>query len=185
MILALDISKRSTGYAHCSVAGGDLPDYGSFQGAASCKSNGAAGFAFTNWLTGLVRDIQPELIVAERPFSGPGKNTTVATSHVLHGLIFAAEIVAFGFRAQFRDVAAQSWRKSFIGHGRPADPKAATIKMCAMRGMSPKNDDEADAIGIWFHTSMAEAVQPATQLRLTKKARERSNGKKRVRKPRR
>lgn len=70
-------------------------------------------------------------------------------------------LAAFKGFAGVSEPVVNSWRSAFIG--RSAAPKeiadtkarrewikAETIKACKMRGLSPKNDNEADAIGILF-----------------------------------
>lgn len=47
-------------------------------------------------------------------------------------------------------VAPDTWRKAFLGHGYPPDPKDACIKMWKSLGVIIDQHDAAEAGGVWF-----------------------------------
>lgn len=71
-------------------------------------------------------------------------------------LAFSLQAVAFeaawanGVR-DLHEVAAPTWRKTFIGHGFPENPKQAARDKCDHFGWTYGSEDEAEACGVWFH----------------------------------
>ncbi len=144
-ILALDLSKRSTGWAE--GYGAQAPTTGTvgFDG----RTRGHDGGEFQSWLRDKLINYRPHLVVYEAPlFSARAKGST-NTLMVLMGLSYVTEIVCSGRGLVYFSVAVSTWRKAFLGHGFPDDPKAATMNMCQALGWSPQNHDEADACGVW------------------------------------
>lgn len=94
----------------------------------------------------------PRFVYYEAPFNpfASGQTSNQATSG-LRSLATVAAAAAVNANAVARPAHVQSWRKVFLGHGRPPNPKEATMARCFELGWEPKNDDEADAAGVWFY----------------------------------
>ena len=68
------------------------------------------------------------------------------------GLAFQTEVICESVGIDYRTVAISTWRKMFLGHGRPKDPKPLAIKTCQTLGWKIDGDDNrADACGVWAH----------------------------------
>jgi hypothetical protein len=153
-ILALDLSKRSTGWACASVTDAK-PSYGHWVLGSEFTSNGRVfGKLHQNMseLNGLGRI---DCVFYEDAINIlPGaQHTNVHAIKLASGLIAHAESwgEAMGCRI-VRAVNMATWRRSFFGnigrkHGR-SDLKDYAMERARQLGCTPRNDDEADAIGI-------------------------------------
>lgn len=157
-VLALDLSKTSCGYA---VGDGDTPPrLGSSRFVGETPPLLLS--AFQRWLTSLVRSTGATMIVNETTLKFSGRETTnqrgqkkflggSTASLVLMLRLEAVVLSTAGLQfLPHREVAPQTWRKDFLGHGRPSDPKAAALAMCETLGWETAGiHDRADAAGIW------------------------------------
>lgn len=145
-ILALDISSAATGFALGDGTGPPVTGRAAFGG----RGRGAAGAAFAKWLRDLLLVERPGLVVAEAALFTAGPRAGVEVARMLLGLSFMAEVVCEMQAVRHLDVPVQSWRKAFLGHGRPQNPKRAAIAMCTGLGWDVGGDDNrADAAGVW------------------------------------
>lgn len=139
-ILALDIATR-TGWA-CGAVGGE-PRWGL---ATFLHSDvGAFASAYDHWLSDMITVEQPDLLVFEAPILP--RQTTIATARKLMGLAFLTELIAFRRSLACREVSIQTVKKFFAGHGHA--PKAEMINAARRQGWNVKDDNEADALGVW------------------------------------
>ena len=144
ILLALDISKRSTGVAIGDGSRAPALSALGFEGG----NLGQIGWTFQRWLRDQLVAINPVLVILEKPFVG--KTDDLWRQQLMLGLGFVAQTTAAMRRIPVKVVAVQTWRKAFLGYGRPTSPKEATIRMCQMlKWPCGKNDDMADAAGIW------------------------------------
>jgi hypothetical protein len=79
----------------------------------------------------------------------PGK-TTAQTVYKLCALAGMAEWFGHRIGAATRQVQQQDWRKHFLGRGTGGRDELKRLAMEAsrLRGWAPKNNDEADAVGV-------------------------------------
>ena len=145
IILALDISKRRTGAA---VGVGANPPHTTSQ-AFTGETMGAVGAAYTRWLRDKLRVDKPDLVAFEAPLLSAQAKGSTDTLMILSGLCFTTMTLCSIHKIRCVSVAVSTWRKAFIGHGFPTDPKAAALSMCASLGWTPRNHDEAEACGVW------------------------------------
>lgn len=164
-VIALDLSKRSTGWA---VWMGDHTPvrYGSWELGSEYTSRGQTFAKLHANLLDLRAIARFEALYFEEPIN-PTKlkgHTNIDTLRVLSGL--AAHAESFGHALGLRIVQGiniDSWRSAFIGRinssaakakakaaGKSATDslKSLTIERCRQLGFNPRNTDEADAIGI-------------------------------------
>lgn len=153
-VIALDLNSK-----RCGVACGGERD-----GAPRCYSWPLFGMASEDdmarsWavlytsISDLCKVIHPRFVYYEAPFNPQdGKGHTNAQA-IRSGLSLAAIAMAAGRNsgAVTKPGHTQSWRKTFVGQGRPADPKEATLARCRLLGWKVNNHDEADAAGLWAH----------------------------------
>ena len=145
-IAAFDISKRSTGVA-CGDADGPPR---SWVAHFDKPTAGGVGAAFSRFAQGVIKDNDAEVIVYEQALLVADRNASASTTRLLVGMTFALETVAHVAGVPIYAVAQQTWRKVFLGHGRPQNPKETCIRMCASLGWSVDHDDNrADACGVW------------------------------------
>lgn len=182
-ILALDLSKTNTGWAVWDGASAK-PLYGSWVLGSEYSSD---GMVFAKVHERMMEHHQVfgfEYVAIEAPIS-PAQlqgNTTIQTIRLASGI--AAHVHSFAHAFGLRpviEVNVSSWRPDFIGkiHDQQAKAdarrrkkagdsrasardslKALTIARCRQLGMTPKKDDEADAIGILTYCLLTRNVQP-------------------------
>lgn len=145
-VLALDISGASTGVAIGHGAEAPRSFAVSFDGA----TRGHVGAGFAKWLRDLMIVEQPDLVVFEAPLRQSDENTSIDSVRLLTGLSFTTETICAMRGVKSYEAHVQSWRKVFLGHGRPANPKKAALAMCQMLGWDAGGShDRADALGVW------------------------------------
>lgn len=154
MLLSLDLNTKRCGLGFGGPQDGS-PRLGTWQlfGTADEDALARSCAALYRSISDLCKLIHPQFVYYEAPF-----NPQDARGHTNHqavrGLLsLAAVAMAAGRNAGAMTYPAhvQSWRKSFCGHGRPENPKQATIARCNLLGWSVANDDEADAAGVWAY----------------------------------
>lgn len=146
IILGLDIAPGATGAA---VGDGSSPPR-SFVAQFAGKDRGAIGAKYMAWLRDLLVMERPDLVAFEAPLVKIDRQSSVETTRLLMSLAFLTETMAAMRQIKSTEVNMQTWRKAFLGNGRPADPKGETLRMCAMLGWDTGGlHDRADAMGVW------------------------------------
>lgn len=112
-------------------------------------------------ISDLCKLLHPKFVYYEAPFNPQDARGKTNAQAIRSGLSLAAIAMAAGRNAGAitKPISTQTWRKTFCGHGRPEDPKAATVARCKMFGWSVANDDEADAAGMWMHAMLIHYPQ--------------------------
>ena len=165
-ILALDLATRS-GFAHwrpgAPVVLGtkDMPKTGADVGWFLDE--------FCKWLQPTIVSMRPVRVVFEAPILRGPNQTNIDTARKLMCLAGMTEMVCRWEKAPCFEANVQAVRRHFIGNGRTPRKaaKAATIERCKLYGLSPRNDDEADAFALldYYATIRGEAVPwPRTAL---------------------
>jgi hypothetical protein len=166
MILALDISKRSTGFALWEE-GSHSARYGTWILGSELTPNGATYCKLHQQMHDLYRLSKFEHLFFEEPLH-PAKlqgHTNIDSIRVLSGL--AAHAESFGEAMGMRTINAvnlSSWRSKFIGPQKRGTKrvtlKELSIERCRQLGWKPKNDDEADALGILDYACTFRGIVP-------------------------
>ena len=76
------------------------------------------------------------------------------TSFKIHGLEAVACEVAYGMNIPVTFFNQTTWRKSFLGNGRPPDAKKEAKKMCDRMGIKVTSLDAAESVGVVFHLNV-------------------------------
>lgn len=100
-------------------------------------------------------------------FEETKSGASLATFFKVHGLEFVACLVCSRLNIPAVFVNQSTWRKDFLGNGRPADPKKDARKMCAAMGIECTSDDAAESAGIvnWLdHTLNPYGIRAANDL---------------------
>lgn len=143
-VMGLDISKASTGVAIGDASGPPRVLRARFTGS----THGQIGWSFLKWLRELCIVEAPDLICAEAAFVAA--HNDLYTSKLMLGMDMTAQIIAAMRGVEYQPVAVQTWRKAFLGNGRPDNPKRAAIRMCTQLGWDVDGShDKADACGVW------------------------------------
>lgn len=153
-ILALDLSKTSTGWALASHDD-EMPRYGSWE--LGIKDT-PPGRIFTNLhqrMSDLHAETPIEGVFFERPLqqNQVSGNSNITNIENAVGLASHAQSWAYVMKCRVcYSVAIKTWRNFYIG-SQPKDTKRArfkklTMQRCKQLGFSPRNDDEGDALGI-------------------------------------
>lgn len=182
--LALDLSKTSTGWAAWSD-GWDKPRYGHWVLGSEYTSRGGVFAKLHQNMADLHQALcRFEFLFVEEPIS-PAQlqgGTTINTLRLASGLAAHAESFAhaMGIR-RIQEFNVSSWRPAFIGRIDDAAAKAEarrakkagdtrasardalkalTMARCRQLGMTPRKNDEADAIGILTHGLLVSGITP-------------------------
>lgn len=141
-ILALDLATR-LGWA-CGRPDGE-PSYGTKVLPSTGEDIGRFAEAYNEWLLDMITLESPGLVVFEAPILAG--QTTLTTARKLTGLAWHTEFVCRLREIRCAEHHLQSVKKFFAGSGR-AD-KAAMIAAARRQGWDPKDDNAADALGLW------------------------------------
>lgn len=165
-ILALDLSKARTGWALWETDS-DSARFGHWPLGTEFTSDGQTYRKLREEMAALTMLFTIDYIFYEEPLRAEvlhGK-TNIATLRVLTGL--AAQTECLGAELECRKVVPvhnKTWRALFIGRqkrGTQRDTlKDLAIERCKQLGMRPRNDDEADAIGLLDYGCEALGVMP-------------------------
>ena len=167
MIVGLDLSFGSTGY--CIGDAESDPIFGSLSFNDLSHDNKRYA-VYLKWLSARLKEHQPEIVGYEAAFQGINPKTT----QVLFGLAAITEAVSEIRGAKTVPVAINDWRKNIWGRGTVNgyyDPiqgknvsrrdalKEASVRFTKGLGFEVRNDDEADAIGVWLYTHLHRGNQ--------------------------
>lgn len=165
-IIALDLSKRSTGWAIWQD-GWDAPRYGSVQLGSEFTTDGQTYVKLHQVLSDLRMAVSKfETLYFEDPINPTalGGHTNIDTLRVLSGL--AAHALSYGHAMSIRaqSVNITSWRRFFIGK-MPRGTKSKEWKDYAderarQYGWKPRTNDESDALGILDYACELQGVTP-------------------------
>lgn len=181
--LALDLSKRSTGYALWD-RGWEKPIFGHWQLGSEYTSDGQTFTKLHRCMGDLFKIAAFEFLYYEEPITPAQLQgfTTIQTINLAVGL--AAHAQSFGHAKRCRIIKAvniETWRKYFIGTDLSNEAKAVarrkrkagdnkasardalkglTIARCNQLGFDPRKDDEADAIGILDYALELNGIVP-------------------------
>lgn len=165
-ILALDLSKRSSGYAVWKD-GSPNPIHGLWVLGSEFTTDGQTYCKLHQNLSDLRQLVRFEHVFYEQPLRPEvlTGHTNVDTLRVLAGLAAHAEsfAAALGCRS-IQAVHQASWRKHFIGRmPRGTKTKAwkdYAMERCRQYGWKPRRDDEADALGLLDYGCELKGIVP-------------------------
>lgn len=169
-ILALDLSKNSSGWAYYE-RGADRPYHGCWTKIASeyTEERGQIFYQLYRELTNTFATMPFDRIYAEEPINHlPQAVQTNAESVRLHlGLASTVELFAYTKRCgAVRWVNMATWRRFFLGptpkgEKRPKgfDLKFLAIRRCKELGFNPQKHDDAEALGILDYALDAEDIR--------------------------
>ena len=183
-ILALDLSKTSTGWAYWDKKS-DRPQYGSWRLGSEYSTEGAVFAKLHQNMAELHQVMRFSELYFEQKID-PAKlagHTSINTINLMSGLEAHAKSFAHAYRLRIcKPVSINHWRASFLGRMEVADARAAaraarkagnerasarddlkalTKARCKALGFIVKNDDEADAIGVLdYAIDLSGAVPP-------------------------
>ncbi|GJE13669.1 hypothetical protein [Methylobacterium longum] len=151
-ILALDLATK-TGWA---VGSPDSePRYGTKVLPSTYEDIGRFAAAYNEWLLDMITLESPALIVFEAPILAG--QTTLTTARKLGGLAWHTEFVCNLRQVRCAEHHLQSVKKFFAGSG--CADKTAMIEAARRHGWDPKDDNAADALGLWACTVHEKAPQ--------------------------
>lgn len=176
-VLALDLATK-TGWAYDALDGRS-PISGTYVLPHLVRNRARAFLALHNWIEKMVDHHAVDALAWEEPltvyahagwdgggFGGSArKDPDVAYS--LIGLAVVAQLT--GARLGLRELPCnvQTVRMSFMGRGRPANPKAAVLAQCSRLGWRAEDHNAADAIAVWYHAkvNLCTGWQPSLGIR--------------------
>lgn len=167
IVLALDVATKTgwcvDGPATCP------PRAGVFALTGGADGIGRACYRFSEWLCQMFATWKPEVVSFEAPLmGGHGVVMNANTARLLISLCGHVESCAHGYGIRCLEEHVQSVRKSFLGHGRPDNPKKAVVERCKLLGWSVTDHNAADAVALWTHTKLhidkAFRVEAATPM---------------------
>jgi hypothetical protein len=165
MIWALDISKSCTGIAIGRP--GAVPRVVSIRAGEGADDQVAVS-KLGRWLIDALKVDPPDHVFYEAPLNIiPGRwdaedqrvkatgnpRTTIA----LAKMVGVVEFICGMKSVALRTANVQTVRAKFLGHGRPEHPKQRAQAMCRALGWGDVNQDEADALAVWWYACMQTA----------------------------
>ena len=166
IILALDLSKRSTGWA-CWSDDLDNPIYGTWALGSEFTSDGQTYAKLHQCLADLRAVMKFEFVFYEQPLRPEvlQGSTNIDTLRVLSGLAAHAESFAYAVGCWgIHAVHLAVWRKHFIGRmprgTKTKQWKEYAIERCRHYGWNPRRDDEADALGLLDYGCSLKGITP-------------------------
>lgn len=165
-ILALDLSKSSTGFAlwETSMA---RPVSGTWSLGSSMTTTGQACINLHQRLNDLYSVSPFDIVIYESPLNlDSGKLVTSAdTTFLLIGLAVHVDSFSEAKRIRkYRCVNQTTWRRHFIGSmkrgTKTTQLKAYSMERCSQLGFNPAKHDEAEAIGILDFMCEMEGIIP-------------------------
>jgi hypothetical protein len=164
-IIALDLSKRSTGYAIWQPET-ERPFYGSVQLGSEFTSDGRCCLKLHRVLADLHKVHKFDRLYFEKPLTQieRGGNSNAGNDIQLK-LVGHAESFGEAFRLRtIMGVNISSWRKFFVGRmprgTKSKDWKAYADERCRQYGWSPRTTDEADALGLLDYCCELQGIIP-------------------------
>jgi crossover junction endodeoxyribonuclease RuvC len=159
-ILTLDLSG-STGWS-CGDSDGE-PRYGTLTLPKTGDDVGRYLLAFDEWFRAMLAVEHPAVVVFEAPIYREGK-TAIATARKLMGLASHTEYVCALLSVRCSETHIGTIKAFFAGHGRAE--KADMMATARLYGWAPRNDHEADALGIWASAVHHYCPQHAARFRM-------------------
>lgn len=166
--LALDLSKRSTGWAQWKE-GWDKPIYGSVELGSEYTSIGATCAKLHRELAAIHKLTPVHWCYIEKPLTAAQLhgNTNADALFILAAIAAHAHSFAYakGWAGQaVQEINITSWRRHFLGK-MPRGTKTKTLKelsmeRCRQFGWAPRGDDEADALGLLDYALHARSITP-------------------------
>ena len=175
-ILALDLSKKSTGWARWGL-GEERAVSGTWELGSEFTSRGKVYLKLHQNMADLYSVSPFDAVFFEEAVS-PAKlqgQTNAETIKLAAGLGSHVESFgeAMGLRI-IREVNQATWRRDFLGklprHLRSADLKQMAMDRARQLGFKPQKHDEAEAIGILDHACLSLDLTPPWQLQLALQA---------------
>lgn len=168
--LALDLSKRRTGWAHWAP-GMERPACGTWELGCELTSHGRVFLRVHQRINEINIVSGLEAIAYEQPLDPGtlGRQTNFDVPFVLIGL--AAHVESYAEAKGIRQCVSYhqaTWRRHFIGK-MPRGTKSMTLKdfavtRCQELGIQPGKHDAAEAVGILdYHLSLSGVVPPWRQ----------------------
>lgn len=165
-IIALDLSKRSTGWA-VWMPEMPKPIYGTWALGSEFTSDGRTYAKLLENLSDQRKLTRFEAAFYEQPLRAEVLQgfTNIDTLRILSGLAAVTEYFAYGVGLRCcQAVPLGSWRKHFIGK-MPRGTKSKEWKdyakeRCAQYGWTVKTDDEADALGLLDYGCEVRGIVP-------------------------
>lgn len=166
-IIALDLSKRSTGWAVWQPGWGK-PRYGSVQLGSEFTSDGQTYVKLHSFLTDIRTTIcKFDQIYFEEPINPQALSghTNIDTLRVLAGLAAHTQSFGYAMGCQTQSVNITSWRKFFVGKmprgTKSKDWKEFAEERCRQYGWTVRRNDESDALGLLdYATDLAGIIPP-------------------------
>ncbi|MDF3606532.1 hypothetical protein PE067_10510 [Paracoccus sp. DMF-8] len=150
-ILCLDLAT-TTGWA--SGVPGERPVSHKVRFGKTGADDGEVIGKLMQWLGDYITSTDFGMVVFEAPV-GPGMagRTNFKTMARLVGMCKAVEAVCYLHNVPVYQASAATIRKEVLGTGRPENPKAAVMAEMRARGFDPADDNEADALALYFYAS--------------------------------
>lgn len=151
MLVAIDASTRSTGFAFGGV--GDGCPRGGCWSLPGCDEHvfDTTLARITESVSELCRMVRAEHLMIEAPLLLVDQQHSAATAMALIQLTGAVRAAAKRAGARVHLASVQTVRKHFIGsaHLKRAEAKAAVMARCRQLGWPCINDDQGDANAVW------------------------------------
>lgn len=166
-ILAVDLSKRSTGWAYYQP-GAERPYHGCWTAIASeyTTDQGQIAYKLYEELLNLHSVMPIGKIFGENPVNMLPNGVATNTESIEIAITLKATVNLFGFtiNAKRMWIHQASWRKHFLGKiqrgTRSTDLKLLALQACKALGLKPQKHDDAEALGLLDYGCDLEGITP-------------------------
>lgn len=148
-LLTLDLATK-TGFAVGDISSGERPLSGVHTLPSTGDDIGRFLLAFDKWLSDMIAFHKPETIVFEAPLFLAGGKSNISTARKLMCLAGMTEYFCSKHKVSCAECHVGTIKKYFTGSGSAKKPQM--IAAARARGFEPKDDNEADALAIYFYT---------------------------------
>lgn len=150
-ILSLDLATV-TGFAYGKP--GSIPQFGSIRFSPPGSPRPVTYRRLRSWLNGSIEKIKPGIVIFESaaiPMVMQGR-TNADTIKLLMGMCEHVEELCYE-RVDLREATTSEVRAHFLGTNRIKrdEAKAMTMDKCRQLGVDVTNDNEGDAVALWFY----------------------------------
>lgn len=163
--LALDLSKRSSGWAYFAQ-GADRAFHGVWDKLASeyTEDRGQTFYKLFEALTHQHQAMPFDVIYAEDLINHLARAvaTNAESVRIAAGLAATVELFAYTYRCRLQWINMATWRKHFLGKfnrkSQRIDLKFLALQRCKELGFRPQKDDDAEALGLLDYALSVEGI---------------------------
>lgn len=148
-LLTLDLATK-TGFAVGDISNGERPHSGVLILPSTGEDIGRFLLALENWLNDMISIHKPDTVIFEAPLLLSNGKTNITTARKLMCLAGLTELFCSKHKLNAAECHVGTIKKYFTGNGSAKKPQM--IAQAKALGFDAKDDNEADALAIYFYS---------------------------------